>query len=181
MSQIDYGRPAAGEHIPYYETYITLVPNGEIVETLDRQIDETAAFFGSLTSAQTADRPTGDTWSVNEIVGHLADTERVFSYRALRIARADLTPWESVEFDPYTEAADFNRQPLAQLVDEYVAVRRATVTLLRGLNDAAWARRMPEAWTLRSVRTIAYVLAGHELHHRDDVRQRLSRSEPPAV
>lgn len=170
MTQQDPGRPTSEEHIPYYEQYVRLVPDGKIVATLEGQIGKSAAFFNSLTPEQARWHKAPGEWCAIEVVGHLADAERVFAYRALRIARADATPWESVEFDPYVEAADVERRPMADVVAEYAAVRGATVALLKGLDEAAWGRRMPDAFTLRSVRTIAYVLAGHELHHLKDLQ-----------
>lgn len=171
MIQDHLGRPTADEHIPYYQQYIGLVPDGDIVATLEQQIGESAACFAELTPEQARWRPAPGEWNALEIVGHLAHTERVFSYRVLRIARADPTLWESIEFDQYVAVADFDRRTMPNLVAELAAVRDATVQLLRGLSEAAWDRRMPEKWTTRSVRSIAYALAGHELHHLRDVRR----------
>jgi len=171
MTQSDPRRPSPEEHIPYYGQYISLVPEGDIAMILERQIQESVAFFASFSSERARWRSAPGEWNALEVVGHLADVERVFAYRALRIARGDVTPWEDVEFDPYVTAADFGRRPLGDVVQEFVAVRGATVALLRGLDEAAWARRMPEEWTCRSVRAIAYALAGHELHHVAGLRE----------
>ena len=91
--------------------------------------------------------------------------ERVFGYRALRIARADPVMWTGLEFGDYAAAANFKERPLGDVVAEYRAVRAAFVAFLRGLDAAAWERRAPADWTLRSVRAVAYAMAGHELHH----------------
>jgi hypothetical protein len=170
MTDFDPGRPTGDEHIPYYEQYIRLVPDGDVLDVLARQIQETAVFLASLTPERARWRPASGEWDAIEIVGHLADTERVFGYRALKIARADPIPWESYEPNDYVAAANFSRRPLADVTAEFVAVRAATVAFLRGLDEAAWRQRMPDAWTNRSVRAIAYVLAGHELHHLKDLR-----------
>ena len=106
-----------------------------------------------------------------EIVGHLVDTERVFGYRALRIARADPVMWTAVEFPHYAAAADFQERPLGDVIAEYATVRAAFVAFLRGLNAAARERRAPADWTIRSVRAVAYAMAGHELHHLADIRR----------
>jgi hypothetical protein len=165
VASLDPGRPDAGEHIPYYAQYIRLVPDGDIIAILERQVHETAAFFASFSPEQARERPAPGEWNAIEIAGHLADVERVFAYRALRIARADPAFWEDIDFDAYATEAVFNQRDLASVVEEFAAVRSATVALLRGLNRAAWTRRMPATWTTRSVRAIAYALAGHELHH----------------
>ena len=88
------------------------------------------------------------------------------SYRALRIARGDRTPIEGFEQDDYVRNAPFGERPMAELIEDYIAVRRATLTLLRNLDDAAWARRGIANKNEISVRALAYLIAGHELHHR---------------
>ena len=165
------GRPDADECLPYYFQYIGLVPDGHVVERLERQIVESATFLAAFTPEQALRREAPGEWNTVEIVGHLADCERVFAYRALRIARADPVMWTKVEFADYAAAANFQERPLGAVVTEYAAVRAASVALLRGLDAAAWTRRAPADWTLRSVRAIAYSMAGHELHHLADIRR----------
>jgi hypothetical protein len=165
------GRPAGDECLPYYFQYIGLVADGQIVERLERQIAESAAFLGAFTPEQALWREAPGEWNIVEIVGHLADVERVFGYRALRIARADPVMWTGVEFADYAAAANFQERPLGDVVAEYAAVRAAFVAFLRGLHETAWERRAPADWTLRSVRAIAYAVAGHELHHLADIRR----------
>jgi DinB superfamily len=165
------GRPGADECLPYYVQYIELVPEGHVVMLLERQIAETAAFLATFTPEQARWREAPGEWNILEIVGHLADTERVFGYRALRIARADPVMWTQVEFGDWAAAANFQARPLGDVVAEYAAVRAAFVAFLRGLDAAAWARRAPADWTLRSVRAVAYAMAGHELHHLASIRR----------
>ena len=170
MSQIDPGRPAAEEHIPYYSQYIQLVPERAIVSILERQIQETAAFLEGFTPEQARWRPAPGEWCGLDIVGHLADAERLFTYRGMKIARGDSAMWESVEPDEWAANAGYGAQNLADVVAEFVAVRAAFVAFLRGLDDAAWERRKGEEWSMRSVRALAYTVAGHELHHMIDLR-----------
>jgi hypothetical protein len=165
------GRPDADECLPYYFNYIDLVTDGPIVPRLERQIGESAAYLAAFTAEQALRREAPGEWNTVEIVGHLVDTERVFGYRALRIARADPVMWTAVEFPHYAAAADFQERPLGDVMAEYAAVRAAFVAFLRGLNAAAWARRAPADWTIRSVRAVAYAMAGHELHHLADIRR----------
>jgi hypothetical protein len=164
-------RPDSDEHIPYFGQYIALVPDGDIIEVLEGQIDTTVAHLRELTPEAAQSRPAPGEWNPAEIVGHLSDTERVLNYRALRIARADATLWESIDFEAYVEHARFDARPMTSLVDELMAVRAATVAFLRGLDQSAWDRRMPDEWSCRSVRALAYVIAGHELHHLADLRR----------
>ena len=177
MHDIDSGRgrPHADECQAYYFQYIDLVPDGHVLELLARQIKESAAFLASFTPNQARWREAPGEWNMVEIVGHLADTERVFGYRALRIARADPVMWTAVEFPSYAAAANYEARPLGDVVAEYTAVRAALVTFLRGLDTAAWERRAPTDWTLRSVRAVAYAMAGHERHHLADIRRQQGR------
>jgi len=165
------GRPDADECLPYYFTYIDLVPDGDVVKLLERQIAESAAFLGAFTAEQARWREAPGEWNMVEIVGHLADTERVFEYRALRIARADPVMWTAVEFPNYAAAANFQARSLGDVTAEYAAVRAAFVAFLRGLDAAAWERRAPADWTIRSVRAVAYAMAGHERHHLASIRR----------
>jgi hypothetical protein len=171
----DPGRPKADECQPYYFEYIDLVPDGHVVERLERQIEESAAFLATFTPEQALWREGPGEWNIVEIVGHLADVERVSSYRAFCIARAEPAKWTQVQFDGYAAAANFKARPLGDVVAEYGAVRAASVALLRGLDAAAWDRRAPADWTLRSVRALAYTIAGHELHHVADIRRQHGR------
>jgi DinB family protein len=165
------GRPEADECLPYYFQYIGLVPDGHIVKRLERQIGESAEYLAGFTPEQARWREAVGEWNTVEIVGHMADTERVFGYRALRVARADPTMWTAVEFGDYAANANYQARPLGEVVGEYVAVRAAFVAFLRGLDAAAWERRAPADWTLRSVRAVAYAMAGHELHHLASIRR----------
>jgi hypothetical protein len=165
------GRPDADECLPYYFQYIQLVANGHFVEILERQIIESTAFLHAVTPQQALRREAPSEWNILEIVGHVTDVERVFGYRALRAARADPVMWTNVEFENYAAAANFRERPLGDVVAELAAVRGASIALLRGLDASAWERRAPSDWTLRSVRALAYTIAGHELHHLADIRR----------
>ena len=170
-------RPATGEYIPYYGRYIALVPDGELVATLARQVEETAALLASFSPAQAQYRPAPGEWNTVEIVGHLADMERVFAYRALRIARRDPKPLEGVDdVDGYVAAAGFAARSLADVAAEFAAVRQATLALFRSLDAAAWARVGTADGNAISVRALGYIIAGHELHHLADIRRYRERA-----
>jgi uncharacterized damage-inducible protein DinB len=105
-------------------------------------------------------------WSAKQVLGHVCDTERIFAYRALRIARGDATPMEGFEQDDYVKNGPFARHAIAEVIEDYIAVRRATISLLRSLEEAAWSRRGVANKNEVTVRAIAYTIAGHEAHHR---------------
>lgn len=163
----DYeGRPGADEFAPYYRPYVALVPEGGIVGILARQIDETVALLSGLTEAQAEHAYAEGKWTIKEVVGHLTDSERVFAYRALRFARGDATELASFDENAYVPGGEFGARPFAELLDELQIVRRATVALLGGLPEAAWTRRGRASGVEVSVRALATIIAGHELHHR---------------
>jgi hypothetical protein len=143
-----------------------LIPGNEILDTLDQQRRRTMLLLSGRDEDDGNLRYAPEKWSAKEVLGHVCDTERVFAYRALRISRADATPLEGFEQDDYVRNGPFAHCPLADLVEEFIAVRRATLSLLRNLDEAAWQRRGIANKNEVSVRALAYVIAGHELHHR---------------
>lgn len=159
-------RPEPGEYAPYYDRYISLVTGTDILGTLDGQRRETMLLLSGRDEREGDFRYAPEKWSAKEVLGHMCDTERVFAYRALRIARADQTPMEGFEQDDFVRNGPFARAPLAEIIEDYIAVRRATLTLLRNLEEAAWTRRGVANKNEVSVRALAYIIAGHEVHHR---------------
>lgn len=170
MPNTTTGRPETGEYLPYYAQYIALVPDGDIVALLDRRIAATEAFCATLSATQARQRRGPAEWNTTEIIGHLADVERIFTYRALRIARADETPLNGVDLDPYVTMANAAARPLADMVAEFATVRRATVSLFRSFDAVAWQRLGTADGNAIGVRALAYIIAGHEIHHLADLR-----------
>jgi DinB family protein len=162
---VNPGRPQSGEFLEYYGRYINLVPQGDITSLLEQQIDETVETLSTFSDEQAAWRPAPGEWNVIEIVGHLADMERVFAYRAVSFARKSPGALPDIDPDDFMAEAGFARRPLADVVAEFVAVRQATMTLFRSLDEAAWLRRGVASDNEVSVRALAYISAGHELHH----------------
>ena len=160
-------RPAEGEFLPYYERYIALVPKGDVLSTLNAQMDETQALLRELPANISTYRYAPDKWSVNEVVGHMIDSERIFAARALRFARKDPTPLPGFEQDDYVRNSMFDAYPLAELASELEAVRRASVFLFKHLEEPAWMYRGVANNAEITVRALAYIIAGHELHHRE--------------
>ena len=159
-------RPEPGEYNPYYDKYISLIPGTDILGTLDAERRKTLLLLCGRDEEDGNFRYAPDKWSAKEVLGHVCDTERVFAYRAMRIARGDATPMAGFEQDDYVRNGPFARMPLAELIEDYIAVRRATLTLLRNLEEPAWTRRGVANKSEVSVRALAYIIAGHEVHHR---------------
>jgi len=171
-SNLVIARPQAGEYAPYYDRYISLVQGEDILNTLDQQRRETMTLLCGRDEEDGDFRYAPGKWSAKEVLGHVCDTERVFAYRALRISRGDATPLEGFEQDDYVRNGPFARSSLADLIEDFIAVRRATLSLLRYLDEAAWTRRGIANKNEVTVRGLAYIIAGHELHHRKILEER---------
>jgi hypothetical protein len=165
-------RPEPHEYAPYYERYISLVADNDILTTLEKQLSETVALLSSRSGADADFRYAPEKWSVKEIVGHLTDSERIFAYRALRISRNDQTPIEGFEQDDYVRFGAFGPRHLSDLVEEFTNVRKTTLSLFRNLEEASWTRRGVASKNEVTVRALAYIIAGHELHHRTILRNK---------
>jgi uncharacterized damage-inducible protein DinB len=159
-------RPEPGEYAPYYDRYISLVPGSDILATVDAQRRQTMMLLCGRDEAEGDFRYASDKWTAKQVLGHICDSERVFAYRALRIARGDRTPMEGFEQDDYVRNGPFSVTSLAAIIDDYIAVRHATLTLFRNLEEPAWTRRGVANKNEVTVRALAYIIAGHELHHR---------------
>ena len=153
-STLPIAPPQPGEYSPHYHRYISLVAGNDILASLDEQRRRMILLLS------------GGKWSAKEVLGHVNDAERIFAYRALRIARHDSTPLEGFEQDDYVRNGPFGQRPLADLIEDFIAVRRATLSLLRNLDEAAWSARGIANKNEVTVRALAYIVAGHELHHR---------------
>jgi len=160
-------RPAKSEFLPYYERYISLVPDGDVLSTLAFQMSETQTLLRGLPASVATYRYAPDKWCVNQLVGHVIDSERLFTNRALRFARNDATPVPGFEQDDYVRNSTFDAYPLTELADELEMVRQSTVFFFKHLNEEAWTRRGIANGAEVSVRALAYIIAGHELHHRE--------------
>jgi DinB family protein len=165
-------RPQASEYASDYETYISRVPDGDIVGTLKSQLEETLALIRGIPEARGDFRYAEGKWSIKELIGHVIDSERVFAYRALRFGRGDTTPLSGFEQDDFVRGADFNKRSLSDLAEEYEHVRRATISLFGSLEESAWDRRGAANNNEVSVRGLAFIVAGHERHHVEILQSR---------
>jgi uncharacterized damage-inducible protein DinB len=165
-------RPDPSEYNTYYVRYIALVPPGDVIALLSVQLDDTIALLRDLSEEQALYAYAEGKWTIKEVVGHVMDAERVFMQRALRFARGDATPLPSFDENLYVPAGAFRDRALASLVSEFTAVRRATVAFLAGLPAAAWERKGIASNSAVTVRALAWIAAGHELHHRNILVQR---------
>ncbi len=169
-------RPPADEYAPYYGGYVGRVPDGDVLALLAAQLGETLQLIKAIPEARGTHRYAPGKWSIKEVIGHICDTERIMSYRALRIARGDATPLPGYEQNDYAPAGEFDRRTLADLGEELSAIRQATLHLFRHLGPAALTRRGTASGNPFTPRALAYVIAGHEQHHVDILKTKYLES-----
>lgn len=161
------------EYAPHAKGYVDLVPGDDPVSALREQIGRTLALFESVDDKHASEwsyEP--GKWSLKQVLGHMIDTERIFAYRALRVARGDRTALPGFEQDEYVATADSNARALADLIEEFRIVRAGTLALVNGFPQEAWSRRGVVNERELSVRGILFTAAGHELHHCQLLRER---------
>ena len=165
-------RPQADEVPPFYADYVARVPEDDVLAALEVQIETTLALLRSLGEARGGHRYAPGKWSIREVVGHLIDAERVFAYRAMRFARGDRTPLAGFDENAYVTNARFDACRLGDLARELEHERRADLLLFRHLDDEAWLREGTANNARMRVRTLAFVIVGHERHHVETLRER---------
>lgn len=165
-------RPGADEHIAYYGKYIQQAPGEDALEALRMTGESLLALMKGASETQGLNRYAPGKWSVKEMLNHITDGERVFGYRALRFARADRTPLPGFDENAWAPAAASDRRPLAEIVEEFRAVRAASLALFSSLDGEALTRRGEANQCEISVRALAWIIAGHSRHHETLFRER---------
>lgn len=173
-------RPQSDEYAPYYEKYVSLIASDDIVGTLEAQRVQMTQLLGAKSEREGNFRYAPDKWTVKEVIGHISDAERIFSYRLLRIARGDATPLPGFEQDDYIATGAFHERALADLAAELATVRAATMTLVESLSADGWVRRGTASNNPVSARALAYIIAGHEMHHRRILEEKYFSAIPRA-
>ncbi len=173
MSTATIARPAADEYRDYYGTYIDRVPDGDLLELLDAQTDELHEVLDGVTDQQANTLHEPYTWTIKQVVGHLIDCERIFGSRLHRFASGDLTPLPGMDQNPYIDNNDYQSPTLTSLVKELECCRYANLLLLQRIRPEAWDLSGQADGHAITVRALAWILAGHIIHHLEIVRQRL--------
>lgn len=165
-------RPSAGEFNEYYAGYIGESTDGDILQTLARQGDETHRLLSSLNEKQALHRYADGKWSVKEVALHLADAERVFGYRALTFSRADAGPLPGFDENSWAPESRADRRTIQDIAGELASARQANLRFFTGLDDEQWLRNGTASGNPFSVRALAWIIAGHEAHHVGVLKER---------
>ena len=166
------GVPERTEAAPYYFTYIDRITDPDVVSVLEAQLRETTALFSGISEEQSLHRYAPDKWSIRQVLNHLSDTERMMAFRAYWFARNFDTPLPSFDQNIAVAAARADDYTWSAHVDEFRAVRLATLAFFRNLPEEAWPRRGVASGNPFTVRALAYVAAGHVAHHIAMVKDR---------
>lgn len=165
-------RPVPGDFAGHWEPYVRRVPHGGICTYLEEQGEECRRLLAGVDEEVGAHRYAPGKWSVKQVLGHMADAERVFSYRALRIGRGDATPLPAFVEEAYAAMSGSDARTVAGLAEELRSVRQASVALFRGFPPEAWSRRGHVANGPVTVLALACIIGGHTAHHLDVLRNR---------
>lgn len=157
---------------PYYHPYMRLVNENDILDELQKGLSDTQAFLSAVSEADSLYAYAPYKWTIREVAGHMADAERVFAYRALRIARGDQTPLAGFDEDEYVKTARFNKTKWADLLHQLKTVREASLSLFSSFDEEAFQREGVANNQPTFVRGLAYIIRGHELHHLGVIRER---------
>ena len=165
-------RPEPTEYAEFYAKYIAKVPGTDVLGVLETERQQMLQLFRGRNERDGDFRYGPGKWTVKEVLGHITDTERIFTYRALRIARGDKTPLPGFEQDDYVRDGAFGERKLVELAEEFGAVRGATMALFRSFPEAAWERRGVASHREVTVRALLFITAGHQMHHRAILEER---------
>jgi hypothetical protein len=175
--------PATDEYASFYADYVQRASQRDDLSTaFSQQIDELRAALGTLSEAQAASKPAPQEWSIKEVVGHLNDVERIFSYRLLCISRNDSTPLPGIEQDDYVREAGFDNCSVQDLLQEFEYLRRANILSIYNMSEDSTLRRGIASGYPVSARALIYMLVGHVDHHLASLHEKylphVSKSKP---
>jgi hypothetical protein len=165
-------RPERNEYAEYYEGYVSLVPETDIISVLAVQPEEMRALVGGLTEEKGLYAYADGKWTIKQVLGHLIDGDRVFGYRAHRISHGDQTPLAGFDQDLYVQNGRSNDRSFADLLDEFELLRRSNIRLFKSLGEADWLLSGTASNAGVTVRGLAFMMAGHVRHHSSILSER---------
>ncbi len=161
------------EYPEYYGTYISKVETEDLIEALEENLDDFTNFIENIVpNSKYEFRYQPEKWSIKEIVQHIIDAERIFAYRALRMARFDKTPLPGFEENDYVPVSEADHRPMDELLREFVLVRKSTIALFDSFTDQMMQNIGVASGKEVSVRAIGYIISGHCIHHKQVIKER---------
>lgn len=164
--------PEENEYAPFYRTYVSKIKDDDVIAILEDQMNETNELFRSLSNEQANYRYAEGKWSIKELAGHMADSERVFGYRAMRIGRNDTTELPGFEQDDYVSNGNFETRSIDDITEELLYIRKANLKLYKSFDETELSRTGTANGYTVSVRALIYITAGHERHHLNVINEK---------
>lgn len=158
-------KPNSSEYAAYYERYVSLVPNGPILEILEKQNTQFCEFMAQVNEEKADFRYEKGKWSVKEVISHIIDVETTFFYRAFAISRNEQTNLPGFDHDAYVNKTDLSHISLSELIEQFFTIRKAALTLFSGFTQSMWAYEGQANTSPVSTRAVAWIMAGHVIHH----------------
>ena len=165
-------KPRSNEYPSYYNRYINLIKSEDILEVLENQNQDMHELLSRIGEEAAVYRYAPEKWSVKEVIGHIFDVERIFAYRALRFARNDKTPLPEFDEEEFIKYANFDSRTLIDIADEFRIVRESTLCMFYSFEDEIYSREGTASGYKFTVRAIPFIIAGHEAHHRQVIREK---------
>lgn len=164
--------PDSSEYAHFYSTYVSLVPKENIIQTLSDQMHEVFTLLNSLPGEKAYFKYAPDKWTLKEVIGHIIETERVFAYRAFAISRGDTQHLPGMDQDKYMLGNNYNKRSVANLSNEYLAVRVSTIHLFNTMTQEMISKKGNASGFEVTVRALAFIIAGHNLHHYNIIKKK---------
>ncbi|MGB0347327.1 MAG: DinB family protein [Balneolaceae bacterium] len=164
--------PADSEYVHYYSRYVGHVEKANIINTLNAQMHELYTLINSVPGDKAFFAYAPDKWTLKEVIGHMIETERLFCYRAFAISRGEKQPLPGMDQDEYMANNYYNKRTLANLSNEYLAVRVSTIHLLSSMTKEMISKRGIASGFDVTVRALAFIIAGHERHHINMIKEK---------
>ena len=165
-------RPRTGDNNPYYDRYISLIGDDDIIEVLEEQRKKSEKFLKTFTEKQGDYSYADGKWTMKEVLGHVIDTEKIMAYRALAFARGEKQSLPGFEQDDYVAESNFNNRSLADLINEFLTVRDSNIILFKSFDEEILNRRGIASESEVTVLALIYIIAGHEKHHMKILREK---------
>lgn len=165
-------RPDRSEYPEYYENYVGKILGTDLISELEKANKATNALLNEVSNDKGTFAYTEGKWTLNELLQHMIDVERIFAYRMLRIARADKTPLPGFEQDDYVPECNISERSLSDLINELNVLRQSTLIMVKSFSEDMLKRKGTASEWEMSVRGIGYTIAGHEIHHQQVIKDR---------
>jgi hypothetical protein len=172
MPVTETSRPMIDEYAAFFERYVGLITEPDVIQVLARQKEEMTTLLSGLSESRAGYRYEPGKWSIREVLGHVIDSERVFGFRAVCIARGEKAPLPGFDENDYAAQSGADEVPFSELLEEFLSLRKSHEAMFRHLPAEAWLRLGTANSKPVSVRALAYIIAGHPRHHMMILRER---------